>query len=148
MLLDHAAMGRYLPTGGGSSSGHIVYYAGTTGSLMAVAFDASRLEVKGSPVPVVDSVEGMGNSPLGYLGFSDSGALAYISGAIAGVRKFTLVWVDRKGVEQPLPAPSREYFDPELSPDESDPLRLYLQDQGDLAVRSLFAAALTKSSPR
>ena len=45
------------------------------------------------------------------------------------LRQFTLVWVDRKGVEQPLPAPSREYFEPELSPD-GQTLAVYLQDQG------------------
>jgi len=118
ILIDHAvAVGRYLPTGPGPAAGHIVYYTPLTGSLMAAAFDASRMEVKGSPVPVLDGVQGYGNSPFALLGVSDSGTLAYVAGDQGPRSAYTLVWVDRKGVEQPLPAPPRAYGSPRLSPD-------------------------------
>jgi len=49
-------------------------------------------------------------------GASADGSLAYVPGAETGVER-TLVWVDRKGAPQPLPAPPRAYMSPRLSPD-------------------------------
>jgi serine/threonine protein kinase/WD40 repeat protein len=108
------AAGRYVPTGPGSSAGHIVYYS-RTGSLMAVAFNASRMEVKGSPIPVLDGVQGFSSSPFPLLGISDSGTLAYVAGGPGAA--VTLVWVGRTGVEQPVPAPPRFYLFVRLSPE-------------------------------
>ena len=108
---------RFVPTGPGSSAGHIVYYTSLTGSLMAVAFDASRMEVKGSPVAVQDGVQGYSNSPFALMGISDSGTLAYVAGGPGAGLPSPLIWVDRKGVEQPLPAPARAYGSAKLSPD-------------------------------
>jgi Tol biopolymer transport system component len=110
------ASGRYVPTGPGSSQGHIVYYS-RTGSLMALAFNVSRMEVKGSPVPVLDGVQGYGSSPFALLGISDSGTLAYVTAGPGAGSAFTLVWVDRSGVEQPVPAPPRFYGSVRLSPE-------------------------------
>jgi hypothetical protein len=107
----------YFPTRPGSSAGYIVYYIYNTGSLMAVAFDTRRLEVKGSPVPVLDGVQSFSNSPFALLGISDSGTLAYLTRNSAPAFGATLVWVDSKGVEQPLPAPARNYVSLRLSPD-------------------------------
>jgi serine/threonine-protein kinase len=121
------ASGRYLPTGPGSSQGHIVYYR--TGSLMAVAFNANRMEVKGSPIPVLDGVQGYSNSPFALLGISDSGTLAYVAGGSGAGSAFTLVWVDRTGVEQPVPAPPRNYVSLRLSP-EGQRIALVIPGQG------------------
>ena len=58
-------------------------------------------------------------SPLsGTAEFSSStdGSLAYVPGGLS-FDEGTLVWVDRKGVPQPLPAPPRGYLSPRLSPD-------------------------------
>ena len=44
---------------------------------MAVPFDAGRLEVKGSAVPVIDGIRFEGG-PFAALSVSDSGTLAYI----------------------------------------------------------------------
>lgn len=46
---------------------------------------------------------------------SSTGTLAYVPGSVAAQSK--LVWVSRKGVEQPLDAPAHAYLDPRLSPD-------------------------------
>ena len=48
--------------------------------------------------------------------FSGDGSLAYVSGGL-GIGERTLLWVDRKGAAQPIPAPPREYISPRLSPD-------------------------------
>jgi Tol biopolymer transport system component/predicted Ser/Thr protein kinase len=121
------ASGRFLPTGPGSSQGHIVY--SSTGSLMAVAFNASRMEVKGSPVPVLDGVQSFSNSPFALMGVSDSGTLAYVTGGSSAGSAFTLVWVDRTGVEQPVPAPPRFYSFVRLSP-EGQRIALVISGQG------------------
>jgi hypothetical protein len=117
LVQNVAAAPRYVPMRPGSSAGYIVYYTSLTGSLMAVAFDASRMEVKGSPVPVLDGVQGFSNSPFALLGISDSGTLAYVAGGPGAGLASQLIWMDRKGVEQPLQAPPRAYNSAKLSPD-------------------------------
>lgn len=99
---------RYAP------SGHLIYAQG--GNLMAVPFDTTRLTVTGPAVPVV---EGILQSPItgaSQYSISNTGSLVYISGGVAELQK-RLVWVDRKGVEQLLPAPARDYGFAKLSPD-------------------------------
>jgi len=89
-----------------ATSGHLIYAQGTT--LMAVPFDPRRLEIKGTPVPVV---EGVAYSPAygsSQYSISDTGSLVYVSGASqANQRK--MVWVSRNGAEQTLPAPPLAY---------------------------------------
>jgi serine/threonine-protein kinase len=94
--------GRFVP------SGHIVFER--AGSLWAVAFDTTRLEMLGSPVPVVQTVSG-GSSRFAV---TDTGSLAYVPGASA---TRTLVWVDRAGREETIAAPPRGYTYPRVSPD-------------------------------
>ena len=50
--------GRYLATSNGA--GHLVYLH--QGTLFAVGFDLDRLEVRGTPVPLLEDVAG--NAPL------------------------------------------------------------------------------------
>jgi len=115
-VLESNSFARFANTNPPSGIGHLVYYDGATGSVMAVPFDANRLQVKGSPVPVLDGVQDWAG-PFGSLGFSDSGTLAYVLGASPTFTNNTLVWVDRKGAEQPLPAPPHGYAAPAVSPD-------------------------------
>jgi eukaryotic-like serine/threonine-protein kinase len=95
------------------SSGHLLFVRAAT--LMAVPFDTDRLEVHGQPVPVIEGVMQTANG-AGQFTVSNSGTLVYIPGGMQGVDR-TLVWVDRKGAEQPIPAPLRAYYQPKLSPD-------------------------------
>jgi Tol biopolymer transport system component len=64
-------------------------------------------------------VEGVVQSPssgAAQYSFSATGTLAYVpGGSQAGQRR--LVWVSRNGTEQPLPAPTRAYWNPRISPD-------------------------------
>jgi len=95
-------MVRYAP------SGHLVYGQGA--NLMAAPFDPQRMTITGAAVPVIEGV-----LPLQF-SFSSTGSLAYIPGSIqAGQLK--LVWVDRKGTEQPVSAPPHNYVLPRVSPD-------------------------------
>ncbi len=86
-------------------SGHLVFGSGQ--SIMAVPFDADRLEVLGDPVQIAES----GASTFVV---SRDGTLVYDSADSRTNR--TLVWVDRKGREEDLGAPPRYYLHPRLSP--------------------------------
>src|SRR5271157_62385 len=96
-----------------AASGHLIF--AQSGILMAVPFDAQRLEVAGAAVPVV---EGILQSPAtgdAQYSISATGSLVYVPGNIrAGQRE--LVWVNRKGVEQTTGAPARSYRFPRVSP--------------------------------
>jgi serine/threonine protein kinase len=108
-LIEGGSYARYVP------SGHIVY--ARAGGLMAAAFDLSRMEVSGSPVPVQEGVVTTAFTSGGAeYDVTASGVLAYVPGnARPPVR--SLVWVDRTGLSKTLPAPPRVYNSPHLSPD-------------------------------
>ena len=92
----------YAPTG------HLVYVQGR--NLMAAPFDPQRLALTGAAVPVIEGVV-----PFQF-SFSSTGSLVYVPGSGAG-RQLKLVWVDRKGTEQTVPAPLHNYVLPRVSPD-------------------------------
>ncbi len=99
---------RFLPTG------HLVYHR--AGTLLAVPFDPVRLEADNrAPETVAEGVRESTNVTGSEYSFSAGGSLAYVPAR----RQFEgrLVWVDRKGTVEPLPAPPRNYAHPSLSPD-------------------------------
>ena len=100
--------GRYLP------SGHLVYV--NRGTLFAVPFDVDRLEVHGTPAPVLDQVGYNAASGSAQLDFSQTGTLIYRSGG-AGGGLFTVAWLDGAGKTQPLLAKPGTYGRPSMSPD-------------------------------
>jgi len=85
------------------------------GTFLAQPFDADRLELKGDASPIDQGV--VFNSVTGGAAFavSESGVLAYQVAPTNAQNR--LVWVDRKGSEQPLPVPPHAYRNPRLSPD-------------------------------
>ena len=107
VLLEGGSNARYAP------SGHMVY--ARAGSLFAVPFDPERLQVKGSPVPVVDGVSWIAAIGFADYSFSNTGTLVYVPGAAQ--QESAMVWVDRKGTATALPAPRRAYSSPSISPD-------------------------------
>jgi serine/threonine-protein kinase len=97
--------------------GYLVY--SSRGTLQAVRFDPRRLEVSGEPVPVIDQVM---NTSVASANFSVScnGTLVYVPGGgalVQNVSPRSLVWVNRRGVETPVGAPTRLYGVARLSPD-------------------------------
>jgi hypothetical protein len=95
-----------------------------TGTLMAVPFDAERLELRGAPVAMLDNVMQAiaaynfdDETGAGQFTVSTNGTLAYVTGGIYPVRQAELVWVDRKGLATSLPIPTGGYLVPRVSPD-------------------------------
>jgi serine/threonine-protein kinase len=104
---------------GGNASyvdpGYLVYSA--AGTLRAVRFDAKRLEVVGDPVPVLNQVNLAGGGASQYA-VSRTGTLVYQAGTPGQTGPpRTLVWMDRQGHEEPIPAPPHAYTVARLSPD-------------------------------
>jgi len=85
------------------------------GTLLAQTFDADRLELKGDAFPIAEGVQVTPGNGGAAVAVSQNGVLAY---RVAPTNAQTeLVWVDRKGGEQPLPAPPHAYRNPRISPD-------------------------------
>lgn len=102
----------YVPTG------HLVYVRRPT--LMAVRFDAARLEVNGEPIRVLDDVAS------GALSIAANGRLAYSTPARSYGR---VVWVNRDGALKDLLTARQEFARPRLSPAE-DRLALEVSHDG------------------
>jgi Tol biopolymer transport system component len=102
VLAKPAYDARVLPTG------HLVYRSGR--KIFGALFDATRLELRGTPVTLIEGVR--------YYAISDSGTLAFVPGDVVDApQQNTLVWVDRQGRETPLAAKPRAYTYPRISPD-------------------------------
>ena len=107
VLVERGRDARYTPTG------HLVY--AVDGTLMAAPFDPGRAQLRGGARPIIESVFVAQLSGSASYDFSENGSLVYLRDAAASERQ--LVWVDRAGNEEPLPAPAREYTGPRVSPD-------------------------------
>jgi len=89
--------GRYLPTG------HLVYIR--QGVLFGVKFDPEALEVRGTPVPLLEDVAANPVTGGGQFDFSNTGTLVYASGKNAA-QEWQLSWLDRSGrIEALMPTP-------------------------------------------
>jgi eukaryotic-like serine/threonine-protein kinase len=141
VLLEGVGMTQYIPAEPGSRRGHLVTYDARAGTLNAVAFDAERLDVNGSLVPIVDGIRG-NPGRFGHFSISDSGTLAYVPGGSAYSPERTLVWVDRQGAEQPTGAPTHQYNLPRLSPDGGRVV-VEVQSSGDIWVYDLARSILS-----
>ena len=134
VLIKGAATARYAPTG------HLIYTR--AGTMMAVRFDASRLEVAGVPVALEENIrEGV---PYADYDVSSDGTLAYVQQKPEAYNRLPVV-VDRKGLALPLPgvAPAR-YQNPRFSPDGR---RVVLETTGsisDLWVYDVTRATLAR----
>ena len=114
VLINGGRDGRYL------STGHLVYLLNNV--LFAVPFDVGARQVTGGPVPLVEgvssSVASGGDRPA-HFSVSANGSLVYVSGTAGGDGLVSLVWVDRNGDEERLPAPRRAYEYPRVSPSQA-----------------------------
>jgi serine/threonine-protein kinase len=143
-LIEGGTDARYVP------SGHLIYMK--SGTLMAVPFDLARLQTRGAPVAIIEGIMqsiGMlapsGDTGAGQFSISDSGILVYVLGNVRPAAEASLVWVDRKGVVQPLAAPTREYLAPRLSPDGRQlAVRIRQELNEDLWVYDILRETLTR----
>ena len=115
VLVNGGDGARYVPTG------HLVYML--NGALMAVPFDANRLETTGTAVPLLDGVMQNVNmsgvhseSGMGQFAVSRSGHLVYAPGGIYPARQTALVRLDRKGTVTDLNLPKGRDVGLRLSP--------------------------------
>ena len=108
-MLAQGESGYYVPTG------HLVYVQTTTGTLVAVPFDLTHLQVGATaPVAVAEGIL-VGGEGAHYT-WSGNGLLAYVAGR-AEFDDRTLVWVDRNGKAEPAECTRRPYEIPRISPD-------------------------------
>jgi serine/threonine-protein kinase len=117
LLVEGAADARYV------ASGHIVY--ARLGTLLAQPFDATRLEVTGKPIGVVEDVMQdvnsrftVGNSGTAQFSVGSNGTLAYLTGGVAPEGEYVPVWRDESGAEADFGLPPRTVASrPRISPD-------------------------------
>jgi len=135
ILIRGGSNPRYSPTG------HIVYASG--GSLRAVGFDLDRLQIRGTPIPVLEHVLTKTSGAADFA-IAGNGSLVYVTGDVQlGVER-TLVWVDRQGHEEAIPAPPRSYAYPRVSPDGTR-VALDIRDQdNDIWIWDLMRRTLTR----
>jgi serine/threonine-protein kinase len=116
--------------------GYLIYMLGD--SLFAVAFDARRLAVSGSAVPVVRGIATeVFRYPAAFYAVSSNGTLVFTP---ARSPTSELVWVDRAGREESLGLKPCYCHNPSLSPDGTRVVLTVSQDNGknlDLSVWSL-----------
>jgi dipeptidyl aminopeptidase/acylaminoacyl peptidase len=97
-----------------AATGHLLY--GQAGTLFAVPFDQAKLEIVGSPVPVVSGVRRSTSDDFMF-SISDMGTLAYIPGPVTTSTQFDLAIADRQNIVRRLRLPPRSYQTPRISPD-------------------------------
>jgi eukaryotic-like serine/threonine-protein kinase len=122
-------------------SGHLVYVAG--GALWAIAFDLTRLDTIGDGAVVVPQIATL---PTGVAEFdlARDGTLVYVASGGARSTPRTMVWVDRRGREEPIPTPPRPYSNVRLSPDGTRIATEIAEDEHDIWVWDLVRQTLTK----
>ena len=105
---------RYLPTSG--KSGHLVFIR--NGRLFGVAFDPARLEISGTPAPLVEDVAASPsiNNGGGQFAFSETGTFVYLSGSATSTT-YPIQWLESGGELKTLVAQPNAYTAPRLSPD-------------------------------
>jgi serine/threonine protein kinase/Tol biopolymer transport system component len=103
-----AYFGHYLP------SGHLIYMR--QGILFAAPLDLDRLELYGTPVPVLEDVPSGDVSGTAHFHFSQTGTVVYRSseGAIEGR---SISWLESSGKTVPLGLNPGKYSSPRLAPD-------------------------------
>jgi serine/threonine-protein kinase len=100
--------GRYLPTG------YLVYIR--QGVLVGVKFDPEALEVRGTPVPLLEDMAANPVTGGGQFDFSNTGTLVYASGKSAA-QEWQLSWLDSSGTIEPLMPTPGPFAVPRISPD-------------------------------
>ena len=128
--------GRYLP------GGYLVWVSHRT--LFGARFDPVRLEVKGTPVPLIeDDVAGNASIGNGQFDFSRNGTFVYLAGELL---EGSVVWMDSAGNTQPLMAKPGHYHHPRLSPDGKQLALAIGLGHTDIYIYDLKSGALSRRS--
>jgi serine/threonine-protein kinase len=130
-------------------TGHLLYVSGQT--LHAIRFDTDRLELQGTPVPLVEDIAvARGTQGAPQYSVSRTGTLVYVPASAMRFAATSLVWVHRSGREEPIDAPQRAYYSLRLSPDGGRVALDVREGQYDTWILDLQRLTLDKvtSSPR
>jgi serine/threonine-protein kinase len=134
-LIDGGSYAEYV------DPGYIVYAA--AGTLRAVRFDPSRLEVLSDPVPVVERVMTTTGGAAEFA-LSRTGSLVYVPGNVSAQPPRSLVWINRQGKEEPVDAPPRVYTAARISPDGTRVALEILDQEYNIWVWDLARRTLTR----
>jgi eukaryotic-like serine/threonine-protein kinase len=115
-LVENAADARY------DASGHLLF--ARTGSIFAVRFDPSTLQVRGEPFRLLPDVMHAvaGNTPGASSGaaqfdIAPDGTLAFLTGGAIPLRSGRLTWIERGGRTEIIDVEPMSYLAPRVSPD-------------------------------
>ena len=100
-----------------SPTGHVLYNEGE--SIFAVPLDAARLKVTGEPFPVLTTLRTRLAVQGRTFSIASDGTLAYMPTESRGEGQWSLVWVDRQGLETALGDIGAQTDTPRFSPDGS-----------------------------
>ncbi len=144
-LLVDASDARYVP------SGHLVF--AREARLLAVPFDLERLEVTGDEVPVLEGISRSiytfntsRETGAAQFSFSATGVLAYAPGSVYPEGKKSVVWVDRKGREEPLGVEPKAYDTCRVSPDGRQVLLTHAYPSRDVWLFDLGRQTLRRQT--
>jgi len=113
------------------SRGYLLFIRDRT--LMAQAFDAERIELKGSPIPVAEHIATNSISNRPVFSASEDGTLLYQTGNMEG--GWRLLWFTREGKQSgSMGGEPDRYFDPAISPDGKRIATGLLTSQGNIDI--------------
>jgi serine/threonine-protein kinase len=132
VLVENASFGRFIRAGDGT--GYLVFRRGT--SLFAAPFDPDRLEIGGSPFPILEQVAS--SNWFGFASFDTARTGTFVY----RVQDQTAVtWLDGSGTSRPLLAEPGVYEAPGLS---NDGKRLAIIFGGDLWIHDIGRGTHTR----
>jgi serine/threonine-protein kinase len=133
-VVENSTFGRYL------AGGYLVYYQRET--LFAVPMDVGRLELTGTPVPLVSGVSAYGTG--GRPDFDLSSTTLLYRGGAAGTR-YVMSWLYPTGKIEPVLSKPGNYVTPRLSPDGTRLAISILQEgKQNIWIYNLRSESLTR----
>ncbi|MEO8097555.1 MAG: protein kinase [Acidobacteriota bacterium] len=110
-LIHGGSFGRYVEASDGT--GYLTYVS--RGTLFAVPFDAGKLEISGTPTPVLEGVSYNPTDGSALISYARSGTLVYRSGTAGGTR--VVRFMNAAGKAETFLSRPDSYLYPRLSPD-------------------------------
>jgi eukaryotic-like serine/threonine-protein kinase len=107
-ILNGASSVKYLP------DGYLIF--SRKGVLHAIRFNVDNLQTIGSPVILIDNLNGDATSGAMHYDISENGTLAYIPGNSEGEKR-SIVKIDMQGNIEKLNVPIQSYSEPRFSSD-------------------------------
>jgi serine/threonine-protein kinase len=139
-LVQQGYFGRYVTAANGS--GYLLYVE--TGTIFAAPINLKRMELTGPRVPVLDDIAAPAGNGFAEFDVTPSGTLVYVSGPSQAGRE-SLVWFNRDGTRETLPAAPAVYGRLRVSPDGTRIAMTAQQGaQVDLAVYEWAANRMTR----